>query len=54
MTETNSQAQWFSDNEQNWDDRAELHMAGNYCDYQRLLEDPTPLALNWPKISNDS
>ena len=44
MTETNSQAQWFSDNEQNWDDRAELHMAGNYCDYQRLLEDPTAIS----------
>ena len=45
MTETNSQAQWFSDNEQNWDDRAELHMAGNYCDYQRLLEDPTAISI---------
>nr|WP_303771784.1 macro domain-containing protein [Schaalia odontolytica] len=41
MTDTSRQAQWFSDNEHNWDDRAELHMAGNYCDYQRLLEDPT-------------
>ena len=44
MTETNSHAQWFSDNERNWDDRAELHMAGNYCDYQRLLEDPTAMS----------
>ena len=44
MTETNSHAQWFSDNEHNWDDRAELHMAGNYCDYQRLLEDPTAMS----------
>ena len=44
MTETNSHAQWFSDNERNWDDRAELHMAGNYCDYQPLLEDPTAMS----------
>ena len=44
MNETNSHTQWFSDNEHNWDDRAELHMAGNYCDYQRLLEDPTAIS----------
>ncbi|WP_399499462.1 hypothetical protein [uncultured Actinomyces sp.] len=44
MTETSRRAQWFSDNERNWDDRAELHMAGNYCDYQRLLEDPTAIS----------
>ena len=44
MTETSRQAQWFSDNERNWDDRAELHMAGNYCDYQRLLEDPAAIS----------
>lgn len=44
MTETNSQAQWFSDNERNWDDRAELHMTGNYYDYQHLLEDPTAIS----------
>lgn len=44
MTDTSRQAQWFSDNEHNWDDRAELHMAGNYCDYQRLLEDPTAIS----------
>ncbi len=45
MIETNSHTQWFSDNERNWDDRAELHMAGNYCDYQRLLEDPTAISI---------
>jgi 2-polyprenyl-3-methyl-5-hydroxy-6-metoxy-1,4-benzoquinol methylase len=45
MTETNRHAQWFSDNEQNWDDHTELHMAGNYCDYQRLLEDPTAISI---------
>ena len=44
MTETSRKAQWFSDNERNWDDRAELHMAGNYYDYQRLLEDPTAIS----------
>ena len=44
MTETSRKAQWFSDNERNWDDRAELHMAGNYCDYQHLLEDPTAIS----------
>ena len=44
MTETTSQAQWFSDNERNWDDRAELHMTGNYYDYQHLLEDPTAIS----------
>ena len=44
MTDTSRRAQWFSDNERNWDDRAELHMAGNYCDYQHLLEDPTAIS----------
>ena len=44
MTETSRRAQWFSDNERNWDDRAELHMAGNYCDHQRLLEDPAAIS----------
>ncbi len=33
---------------------AELHMAGNYCDYQHLLGIDSHGALNWPKISNDS
>ena len=44
MTDTSGRAHWFSDNERNWDDRAELHMAGNYCDYQRLLEDSTAIS----------
>lgn len=44
MSEPTERARWFSDNEKNWDDRAELHMTGDYCGYQRLLEDPTAIS----------
>ena len=44
MSEPTERARWFSDNEKNWDDRAELHMTGDYCGYQRLLENPTAIS----------
>lgn len=31
---------WFADNEANWDDRARVHMSGNYCGAHDLIADP--------------
>ncbi len=44
MSKLTNQAAWFSDNEKNWDDRANLHMAGDYCGLSRLLADPNAIS----------
>ena len=44
MSKLTNQAAWFSDNEKNWDDRANLHMAGDYCGLSRLLADPDAIS----------
>lgn len=44
MSKLTNQAAWFSDNEKNWDDRANLHMAGDYCGLRRLLADPNAIS----------
>lgn len=44
MSKLTNQAAWFSDNEKNWNDRANLHMAGDYCGLSRLLADPDAIS----------
>lgn len=44
MSKLTNKAVWFSDNEKNWDDRANLHMAGDYCGLSRLLADPKAIS----------
>lgn len=44
MSKLTNQVTWFSDNEKNWDDRANLHMAGDYCGLRRLLADPNAIS----------
>lgn len=44
MSKLTNQATWFSDNEKNWNDRANLHMAGDYCGLRRLLADPDAIS----------
>lgn len=44
MSKLTNQAAWFSDNEKNWDDRANLHMVGDYCGLSRLLADPNAIS----------
>lgn len=44
MSKLTNQAAWFSDNEKNWNDRANLHMAGDYCGLSRLLADPNAIS----------
>lgn len=44
MSKLTNQAAWFSDNEKNWNDRANLHMAGDYCGLRRLLADPDAIS----------
>ena len=44
MSKLTNQATWFSDNEKNWNDRANLHMAGDYCGLSRLLADPDAIS----------
>lgn len=44
MSKLTNQSTWFSDNEKNWNDRANLHMAGDYCGLRRLLADPDAIS----------
>ena len=44
MSKLTNQSTWFSDNEKNWNDRANLHMAGDYCGLRRLLAEPDAIS----------
>ncbi|WP_258399710.1 hypothetical protein [Arcanobacterium haemolyticum] len=34
--------EWFADNQANWNDRANIHMSGNY--YGEILADPLSIS----------
>lgn len=40
MSDTSQRQVWFSNNEANWDGRADIHMNGGYHDIDRLVSDP--------------
>lgn len=44
------ESKWFEDNEANWDDRAELHMAGGYSGIDALIEDGSAIS---PELAQD-
>ena len=44
------ESQWFEDNEANWDDRAELHMAGGNSGINELIEDKSAIS---PELAQD-
>ncbi|MDO5080382.1 methyltransferase domain-containing protein [Buchananella hordeovulneris] len=44
METSSGQADWFADNQRNWDDRADLHMAGGYQGVEELVADRTAIS----------